>query len=132
MKYLLLLLILFHYVCGANTVVYQWVDKKNVTHYSQQPPLGVSYTEIIIKSAIPSQSQSESNVAIKAAPPSQAFGASATTLCQTAKDNLSLLTSFEKVEATDNNGETRLLSESEKLRQINLSEKQIAVYCEQK
>lgn len=128
--YFAIICMLFAAQLAADTVVYQWVDKNKVTHFSQQPPRGVKYTEIVVKGAMASVNKnSDTNKTDNETALTNLAEKSAAT-CSSAKDNLKMLTSYEQVNITEKDGSMRLLSETEKRQQISLAEKQIEVYCD--
>ena len=109
----------------ATTVIYQWVDKNNVAHYSQQPPQGVEFKEIVIKPSTTTSTTSRalaSEVNDESSSLAKAFSQSTLAKCENARTNLNKLKKFPKIEATNSKGESRLLTDIEKLQQMKLSE----------
>ena len=125
------LFILFSANSQAQEVVYRWVDRHNVVHFSHQPPADTQFTELYIKQRQhkPPVETSNAVVADDSTKLANEFTNNAIQLCENAKDNIAKLKMFEKIRVTDAEGNGKELSELEKLQQIKLSERQIEVYC---
>jgi hypothetical protein len=114
---------------AENITIYRWVDENNVVHFSQNQPEHDNYQELTMTNADPVRTNQSTEIELKGK--QQDIVVSLSEQCQTAKANLITLTSFDKVQYIDQNGETKILSADEKTRQIALNKKQIAIYCGQ-
>lgn len=104
MKYWLtsLLFTLSLNVLANSVVIYRWVDKNNVVHFSQNQPATANYTEVVManssrpnlqknniaKPIIPSTVTSKNNVSKK-------LTADSSEQCEEAKKNLETLVGFD-------------------------------------
>ena len=132
---------LFFYLghCSASELtVYRWVDKNNVVHFSQHQPLGDEYTQFLVsnQSKIISRADDIGSSAIsdksKSSNKDEAEIPSTINLsekCKEAKDNISMLMAFDKVQYTNEEGITQLLNEQEKQLQLEINKKRTEVYC---
>ncbi len=120
---------------SSELTVYRWVDKDNVVHFSQYQPAGDDYTEFIISNqskiisrADHTQVKSDKDIPKDPdldPPPS----IDATKKCKEARENVSLLTAFDKVQYTDEDGVKQILTGKEKQQQLEISQKRTEVYC---
>ncbi|MFT5705090.1 MAG: hypothetical protein ACI8SK_001044 [Shewanella sp.] len=124
--------------------IFQWVDKDGVTHYSQQPPKNNSSNKIysedleqkpigsvqpkIRESTTPVQSEDEKNAAtIKKQNTEQA-----TALCESAKQNLKILTSHSRLKSKDEKtGGLVMMKEEDRQQEIKNQKKRIKLFCDQ-
>lgn len=119
---------------AKDVTVYRWVDENNVVHYGQHQPLKDDYAEIKVESTYSpvqaplKESVNKDNADIKTVSPAQK-GNNNKIKCQNAKTNLRTLQKFEKIEFTDANGKSKILSNTEHLERLKLSEKEVAIYC---
>lgn len=138
MKYWLtsLLFTLSLNVLANSVVIYRWVDKNNVVHFSQNQPATANYTEVVManssrpnlqknniaKPIIPSTVTSKNNVSKK-------LTADSSEQCEEAKKNLETLVGFDRIRFVDANGETQILDKAEQEEQITINRKIIDTYC---
>lgn len=125
------------------TVVYTWVDEEGTAHYSQQPPEGIQATKLYsedmeqapigfisppIKQAEPELTQAEKDaLTIKLQDEEQA-----TSLCKSAKHNLSLLRSYERLTRKDTDTDAQVvMTPDEKQEAIEQQKERIRLFCEQ-
>lgn len=126
-KYILLLpLLLSPLVLAEDITVYTWVDEKGIVHYEQNQPIEKDYSELKIKPNKPSSNLTQN---AKDLTEEERSKAEAAVRCTTAKDNLDTLSGFANIEVDEGNGKTRRLSEKEKRQQLELTQKQVDVYC---
>lgn len=127
-KYLLLLSLLLSAIAVAEDItVYRWVDENGVVHYEQNQPIEKEYSEIKIKPNKPSLHPSQNSVTDKAR--EDGNNSDAAKRCAIAKDNLAKLSGLNKVEVDEGNGKTRVLSDKEKRQQLELTQKEIDIFC---
>ena len=120
MTFRILFLTLIFYAGQALTselTVYRWIDKKNVVHFSQHQPVGDEYTQFIISNQSKIISRADLNKTELPStditlPSSQKTQVQVATIdvskkCQEAKENVSMLIAFEKVQYTDENGDKK-------------------------
>jgi hypothetical protein len=141
MIFRILLLGLFFYFghCSASELmVYRWVDKNNVVHFSQHQPVGDEYTEFlvsnqskIISRADPVEipSVSDKDVLLEKEEVDIPSTINMTENCKEAEANLSMLMAFDKVQYTNEEGITQLLNEQEKQLQLEVNKKRAEIYC---
>jgi len=125
--------------CSANEVmVYRWVDKNNIVHFSQHQPVGNEYTEFLVSnqskliSRADNTGRSSTSTKSLALDKSEAEVPSTINMseqCKEAKNNLSKLLAFDKLQYTDDKGIKQLLNEKEKQQQLALNKKRTEVYC---
>lgn len=106
--------------------VYSWQDAKGVMHFSQQPPAQGEYQLVTIRT-----NQAASALAAGAANAEQATAAALDpTLCQQARDQLTLLQSGQELFTKEaNSEELRLLTDEEREQQILLANFEIKRRC---
>jgi hypothetical protein len=120
---------------SSELTVYRWVDKNNVVHFSQYQPVGDDYTEFLIsnQSKITSRADQAKTVIDKNAQQNLESDApptiDATKKCKEARENVSMLTAFDKVQYTDEDGTKQVLTAKEKQQQLEINEKRTEVYC---
>lgn len=115
----------------GTVTIYRWVDKDSIVHFSQQQPAtNIEYTELVMKNnKSSSQNNKTPEISTKANKLADNFEQDNLAKCDNAKSNILKLKQFEKIQSTDQNGESKVLSEIEKLQQIRLAEKQIDTFC---
>lgn len=126
-------------VSAEDNVIYRWVDKNNVVHFTQHQPDHDNYTTIKMansgnRSSSPAEALPKANENTTAKVPNKAEEKSTieSTMekrCQEAKTNVRTLNAFESVQFIDAEGNAKVLTEKEKNEQLKLSEKQVEVYC---
>ncbi|WNC73359.1 DUF4124 domain-containing protein [Thalassotalea psychrophila] len=119
-------------VQAKNVTVYRWVDENNVVHYGQHEPLEDDFSEITVETTYsPVQAPLKENVSAEAKQKllnSQVARAS-NIKCKNAEANLRTLNDFAKIEVTEENGKSRLLTDVERIQRISQSEKEVEAYC---
>jgi hypothetical protein len=125
--------------CSANELmVYRWVDKNNVVHFSQHQPLGDEYTKFLVSNEskiisrvddIISPAISDKNLVLDKSEANIPSTINMSEHCKQAKENLSMLLGFDKVQYTDENGLKQLLNKQEKQQQLEINQKRTEVYC---
>ena len=122
--------------CSASELmVYRWVDKNNVVHFSQHQPVGDEYTEFLVsnQSKIISRADDVSNVPV----PDKGISSEKNKMdmseqCKEAKDNISMLMAFDKVQFIDDKGTKQILTKQDKKLQLDLNKKRTEIYCTSK
>ena len=122
--------------CSASELmVYRWVDKNNVVHFSQHQPVGDEYTEFLVsnQSKIISRADDVSDVPI----PDKDISSEKNKMdmskqCKEAKDNISMLMAFDKVQFIDDKGTKQILTKQDKKLQLDLNKKRTEIYCTSK
>ena len=117
---------------AADVTVYRWVDENNVVHFSQHQPTHENYTELTMTEAYKpteevNQSSDQANSSFSSS--LDEVDPIAQKKCNDAKANVRTLTDFENIQYTETNGETRTLSAKEKQQQLEISKKEVEVYC---
>jgi hypothetical protein len=122
----------FGHCSASELMVYRWVDKNNIVHFSQHQPVGDEYTEFLVsnQSKIISRADdapisSMSNKSIY----SEKNKMSMSKQCKEAKDNVSMLMAFDKVHYIDDKGIKQMLNKQEKQNQLNINKKRTEFYC---
>lgn len=110
----------------AAQTVYSWQDAKGVMHFSQQPPAQGEYQLVTIRA-----SQAASAVAVGTTNAEQATAVALDpTLCQQARDQLTMLQSGQELFTKEaNSEELRLLTSEEREQQILLANFEIKRRC---
>ena len=115
---------------AQNVVVYRWVDKNNVVHFSQHQPQHDNYTEIQVSTNATRSDSAQDKAEEEPTEEEQPLALiPSTEKCEEAKANVRVLRTYDKIQYTNESGETLLLSESEKQQQLAINEKQVEVYC---
>ncbi len=133
-------------VIAKEIAIYRWVDENNIVHFSQHQPMDENYSQL---TTISSYKASSKKVAVDR--PDAADSNEAKELaakyeeqqnriaknkevfaknCNAAQLNVKMLNSFNKILYTDTDGESKVLSGEEKQEKLDISKKQIALYCE--
>lgn len=116
-------------VSVVSQTVYSWRDDKGVVHFSQQPPAQGEYQLVTIRSSQAKTAQNQSQV--------ETVGLMANSdaeldesLCQQARDQLTLLQSGQELFTKEaNSEELRLLTAEEREQQLLLSNFEIKRRC---
>lgn len=123
----------FNAIAVEKSTVYRWVDENNIVHFSQQQPAHDNYTVISMANNKKSSArvdnvdntttqqentQAQSNTSDKS-----------NNKCDSARQNLSTLKGFDKIQYEDENGKLKVLTAKEKQQQLAMNEKQVEVYC---
>ena len=120
---------------ATELMVYRWVDKNNIVHFSQHQPVGDEYTEFLVsnQSKIISRTDDVSDVPI----PDKDISSEKNKMdmskqCKEAKDNISMLMAFDKVQFIDDKGTKQILTKQDKKLQLDLNKKRTEIYCTSK
>ncbi|OKY25742.1 DUF4124 domain-containing protein [Thalassotalea sp. PP2-459] len=119
-----------------DVIVYRWVDKNNVVHFSQHQPEHNNYTELSLAATpqpvnTPDVSNTTANKPkAKIASNPKVAENETVNKCTEAKENVHTLQSYDNIQYTDENGELKVLSNKEKRQQLAINEKQVEVYCD--
>lgn len=142
-KFILLSLLLTLIPSLSATVIHKWIDENGVTHYSQQPPANTNSSKIysedleqqpigfiqpkVREHAAPLQSEDEKNAeAIKKKNSKQASA-----ICESAKQNLHLLSSHSRLKSKDEKtGELISMKEEDRQQEINTQQERIKLFCD--
>jgi hypothetical protein len=131
------LVIYVSYCSASELVVYRWLDKNNVVHFSQHQPINDEYTQFLISN----QSKVISRADVMPLLPANKSGLpksdkenipstiNTSEKCKGAKENLAMLLAFKKLQYTDENGVKQILNEQEKNQQLAINQKRTEVYC---
>jgi len=138
MSFRIVFIIVILYTCQAlssELTVYRWVDKNNVVHFSQYQPVGDDFTEFLISNqskiisrATQSHVSSDEDKSLETNIPTPST-IDVTEKCKEARENVSMLTTFDKVQYTDEEGKKLVLTGKEKQQQLEINEKRTEVYC---
>ncbi|KPZ69797.1 hypothetical protein AN944_02779 [Shewanella sp. P1-14-1] len=144
------LLYLVSFVCFSQsalaTVIYTWVDKDGVSHYSQQPPADVDSKKVYSEDIEPAQvgyvpvksvgsssqsSTSEMDLDQKAALIKERDAEQAASICESAKHSLNVLNTYQHLHRKDaDTGEEIVITEEERLAQIEKNEERKQLFCQ--
>ncbi|MCL1069009.1 DUF4124 domain-containing protein [Shewanella olleyana] len=127
------------------TVIYTWVDKDGVSHYSQQPPANVDskkvysediepaqvgYVPVLPNTSTSSQSNQDSDLAAKAKLIKEKDAEQAASICESAKHSLNVLSTYQHLHRKDaETGEEIVITEEERLAQIEKNEERKKLFC---
>ncbi|WP_372871335.1 DUF4124 domain-containing protein [Shewanella sp.] len=140
---LLVSLLLVSGMAGASTI-YKWVDKNGVTHYSEQPPADETQTQTLDAKQIEpkrmgfdspkprSKSEDEpiSDEQKNANLIRQQNADQADAICEQARQNVDVLTSYSRVTQKDpTTNETVEMSDSEREKVLAEANKRIKLFC---
>lgn len=120
-------------VVSADITVYRWVDENNIVHFSQHQPSHESYTEITMTEAL--KAKAKEVEAVKPVEPPQKVEQRSVVKdryagkCAEAKSNVKTLLAFDKIQTTDDDSNVRFLTKQDKEKQLELSRKQVDLYC---
>ena len=137
-KLFVIIALLTPFVAEAINDMYQWVDDKGITHYTQTPPLNRPYKVIkgkeTSRSSYRSTAQTQRRPTVssqKTAPKSEVdrYKAARNKNCEVAKRNLNTLKNVARIRITGDDGEERLLTDKEKAEKIKLSQEQVKNFC---
>lgn len=113
----------------AAQTVYSWQDAKGVVHFSQQPPAQGEYQLVTIRTNQAASRPAVSSTGAEGNAQAAASGFDAT-LCQQARDQLTLLQSGQELFTKEaNSEELRLLTSEEREQQILLINFEIKRRC---
>ena len=133
-------------IIAEEVPVYRWVDKNNVVHFSQHQPKDSQYSKLTTVSSYKTQTPASSAQdkspatekelsALESEREREELIAKNKIIieknCEASKLNEKILRSGDKITSKGANGESIILSEKEKKEQLELSRKNIALYCDQ-
>ncbi|MDQ8038379.1 MAG: DUF4124 domain-containing protein [Pedobacter sp.] len=135
---------------------YKWTDEQGVTHYTESPPPASAgkASEVKVRTKLPSGAREAAENSKKAATPEAGKGKAAdkkddkaaapakntaenketpeqyAEKCKTLKANLDAMQSHGRVRETDAEGNVRALSDEEKQKRMDETQREIKAYCE--
>ena len=131
---------------ASATVIYKWVDKNGVLHYSQEPPQEEALAETLhskdieppktgyiapqVRADVPPEPTDleKSAVLIKEKDAKQAQS-----ICKSAKHNLDILTTHTKlIRQTSDSGESVAMTEEDRQASIAQQQERIKLFCDKK
>lgn len=120
---------------AAEITVYRWIDENNVVHFSQHQPAHDNYTEITMVEALKAKAKivkvaQSDEQQVDQEEQSSAVRDRFNKKCEEARANVKTLETFDKIQTTDSDGTNRMLTQTEKAQQLELSKKQVEIYCE--
>lgn len=112
--------------------VYTWTDSKGVVHFGERPPKDVKATLVKTRTGhsdptpapvtpAPATTQTQNNAQSSLKDPAR---------CTQARDNLAMLNSVARIKTVNADGVTVTLTEDDKIKQRELSQKIIDQACE--
>ncbi|MCL1079585.1 DUF4124 domain-containing protein [Parashewanella spongiae] len=119
------------------TVIYKWVDKKGVTHFSQVRPVNQKFEEINSHSLEPAKvgsvAPTKQNTEV-GQPHSQAASTEsklqASEICDRAKHSLNLLTTHTNlIKQADDGSKATTLTEAQRQEEIIQQRKRVKLFC---
>lgn len=126
-----LYLLTFNSIAGEK--IYRWVDKNGVTHFSQIKPTdskAKNVEEVIVRTSRGYKSPEDLELqANKNGKSVESFDAIAKKNCAVAQQNAKVLSAFKNITQEDKDGNPVKLSEEERKEQLELANKQIALFC---
>lgn len=140
LSFCLVTLVYFDVSAAEKMTVYRWFDEHNVVHFSQHQPDREDYIEISMSN------NKKSSVIIAEASRDESFKLQNNTLagsneegnvnhelndekCLTARENITTLANFDKVQYKNRQGNVEILTALEKQQQLTMNRKQAEVYC---
>lgn len=142
---LLVSLLLASGMAGASTI-YKWVDKNGVTHYSEQPPaedaqaqtldakkiepkrIGFDSPKVTTKQDAEASEEQKNADLIR-----QQNAQQADAICEQAKQNLEVLSNFNRVTKTDpTTNEPVVMSDDDREAALADSKKRVELFCKDK
>lgn len=130
-----LLLTLNLNVLADDDVIYRWLDKNNVVHFSQNQPATGHYTEMVMTNTKLKKDNTVKNVLPSTIPfktedkTSKKIASNPSERCEEAKKNLQTLGEFHRIRFVDAKGETQILDKAEQEEQITINKNIIDTYC---
>jgi len=140
LSFCLITLVNFDVYAAENVTIYRWFDEHNVVHFSQHQPDRDDYIEISMSN------NTKSSVIIDEASRDESFKLQNNTFadsseesnfnnelnnekCLTARENITTLANFDKVQYKSGQGSVEILTALEKQQQLTMNRKQAEVYC---
>ncbi|MGL1958779.1 MAG: DUF4124 domain-containing protein [Colwellia sp.] len=119
--------------------IYRWVDENNVVHFSQQQPTAEGYSQLTTFSSYKAKTKKTNEnpkfLTVQAKNQHDQMQKNDDIFkknCQSAKLNLKMLNSFDKILVKDEEGNSTLLDNKQKKKQIEDNKKNIDLYCDKK
>jgi hypothetical protein len=135
-RVLFIILSLYPYqILSRELTVYRWVDKDNIVHFSQHQPVGDKYTQFFVSDQSKVISRADTVISEDVKPPSQKSQKSVAPMIniieqyKQAKDNISMLMAFDKVQYIDDKNTKKVLTKEEKQQQLAINKKRTELYC---
>lgn len=125
----------FNAMAVEKLTVYRWVDENNIVHFSQNQPAHDNYTEISMATNKKSSALLDKSNSSDTPTPEEsnktdlAANEVVNDKCDIARQNLSTLKGFDKIQYKDAQGNLKVLSDKEKKNQLAMNTKQVEVYC---
>lgn len=115
--------------------VYTWTDEQGVVHYGERPPKDIKATLVKTRTGhsdpVPAAAAPTTSNTATAQQPQQTVGVEKNaSQCATARNNLTTLQGYARVKIADANGEMRYLTEEEKQKKMDETQKVIDQVCE--
>jgi hypothetical protein len=140
LSFCLVTLVYFDVSAAEKLTVYRWLDEHNVVHFSQHQPEHDDYIEISMSN------NKKSSVIVDEVSSDEAFKLQNNTFddsseesnfnhelndekCLTARENITTLANFDKVQYEDGQGSVEILTVLEKQQQLTINRKQAELYC---
>lgn len=137
MRYLTYLILVLSTSLNAATI-HKWVDENGNVHYGDSPPIKTKSENVHVQSA-PSNpgkalprlkpSGSESGGGNAAGGEPQASAEQAQKICETARKDLQIITTSNRIKLTQADGTTRFLSDEEIEQRKSQSQAEVDRYC---
>jgi hypothetical protein len=140
LSFCLVTLVYFDVFAAEKITVYRWFDEHNVVHFSQHQPDRDDYIEISMSnnkksSVIINKVSSDEFLKLQ----NNTFGDSSEKSnfkhnlndekCLTARENITTLANFDKIQYKNGQGNVEILTALEKQQQLTMNKKQAEVYC---
>jgi hypothetical protein len=135
---LLTTLVSFSGSSAEKLIVYRWVDKNNVVHFSQHQPLHDNYIEISVDNnkkaslLVDKKQPKDQVIALEKKAANSPKNDISDDKCKTAQLNMLTLQDFDRIQYKDEKGNVKVLSNLEKEQQLAMNTKQVEVYCTDK
>ncbi len=118
-------------------LVYRWTDSQGNVHFSQTPPPQQKVDQLLVEVSKPSPAKASTDSgaeedAAKARTPLEKMSARIEAECQRARENLAVLTTYDRVRIKDSQGNFTLLHGEEKERQIAEHQQLVEEMCNKK
>lgn len=129
MKFLVLMATLFSPLVWAEITIYRWVDERNIIHFSQHQPSVPYFEELTIKEYQKNKRVSPLELKSTEITPAEELDEKTRLRCNNSRSKLNTLLNFDKIQVTNEQGETNILTAKEKNEQVALARKEIEIYC---
>jgi len=125
----LLTLLSLHANANDEVVIYRWMDENNVLHFSQDSPLDVPASTIMVELAYHPQEKRESSEENQS-PTNELTKVEKNKNCQFAQTNINMLSEYKNISFKDDTGKKRLLTKKEIVKHLVTNQESIEMYCE--